>query len=304
LTPAQKRQVIRELRQQGLSLRLALELVGMAQATFCRLGRGHPAGDGLRERIRELAHAQASFGYRRITAVLRRQGWRVNPKRVYRLYRQMELQKPVSKKRRRGLKRPVPFEPTAAVSPGQVWVVDFVEDKLVSGRKLRILNVLDIFSRYALGSLVEHSITGALAARHLEGLFLRYGAPRVLRRDHGPEFESRVFKKVLTAWRVKDEPVPKAQPYNNGHLESFNGSLRDELLDAELFHVLAEARIKVESWLCWYNGERPHQSLGYRTPMEVWDTTAPLGAPVATLPPPPEGSLGNLSLVCFKPTLS
>lgn len=297
--------MIRELRQQGVSLRLALELIKMARATFYRPGREQPQEAGLRERIRELAHAQASFGYRRITAVLRRQGWRVNPKRVYRLYRQMELQKPVSKKGRRGgLKRPVPFEPAEALAPGQVWAVDFVEDKLVSGRKLRILNVLDIFSRYALGSLVEHSITGALAARHLEGLFLRYGAPRVLRRDHGPEFESRVFKKMLLAWRVKDEPVPKAQPYDNGHLESFNGSLRDELLDAELFYALGEARSKVENWLNWYNGERPHQSLGYRTPLEFWETTAPLGAPVATLPPPPEGLLGNMSHGCFKPTLS
>ena len=303
MTPAQKRQVIRELRQQGLSLRLALDLLQMARATFYRRGRKHPEEDGLRERIRELAHAQASFGYRRITAMLRRQGWRVNPKRVYRLYRQMELQKPVSKKGRRGLKRPVPFEPTEAVAPGQVWAVDFVEDKLVSGRKLRILNVLDIFSRYALGSLVEHSITGALAARHLEALFLRYGAPRVLRRDHGPEFESRVFKKLLLAWRVKDEPVPKAQPYDNGHLESFNGSLRGELLDAELFHVLGEARIKVESWLYWYNGERPHQSLGYATPQEYWEA-APPGAPDIYGPSPPAGRLAKRSHVCFNPTLS
>ena len=95
MIPAQKRQVIRELRQQGLSLRLALDLLQMARATFYRQGREHPQEDGLRERILELAHAQVSFGYRRITAVLRRQGWRVNPKRVYRLYRQMELQKPV-----------------------------------------------------------------------------------------------------------------------------------------------------------------------------------------------------------------
>ena len=304
MTPAQKREVIRELRHQGLSLQLALELVKMARASFYRQDRGHPEEDSLRERIRELAHAQVAFGYRRITAVLRRQGWRVNPKRVYRLYRQMELQKPVSKKGRRGLKRPVPFEPAEALAPGQVWAVDFVEDKLVSGRRLRILNVLDIFSRYALDSLVEHSITGALAARHLEGLFLRYGAPRVLRRDHGPEFESRVFKKVLMAWRVQDEPVPKSQPYDNGHLESFNGSLRDELLNAELFYALGEARAKMESWLHWYNGERPHQSLGYRTPLEVWEATAPLGAPVATLPPPPEGLLGNLNHGGFKPTLS
>jgi putative transposase len=303
LTPALKRQVIRELRQQGISLRLALELVKMARATFYRQDRGQPQEAGLRERIRELAHAQAAFGYRRITAVLRRQGWRVNPKRVYRLYRQMELQKPVSKKGRRGLKRPVPFEPTEALAPGQVWAVDFVEDKLVSGRKVRILNVMDIFSRYALGSLVEHSITGALAARHLEGLFLRYGAPRILRRDHGPEFESRVFKKVLLAWRVKDEPVPKAQPYDNGHLESFNGSLRDELLDAELFHSLGETRSKVESWLNWYNGERPHQSLGYATPQENWQA-APPGAPDIYGPPPTPGRLANRKHVNFNPSLS
>jgi putative transposase len=296
--------VIRELRQQGISLRLALDLLKMARATYYRESRGRPETEQLRERIRELALAEASFGYRRITAMLRRQGWRVNPKRVYRLYRQMDLQKPVIKKGRRGLKRPVAFEPTEALSPGQVWAVDFIEDKLVSGRKLRILNVIDILSRYALGSLVEHSITRELAARHLEGLFLRYGAPRVLRRDQGPEFEAKVFKKVLMAWRVKDEPVPKAQPYDNGHLESFHGSLRDELLDPELFHTLGEARAKVETWLGWYNGERPHQSLGYRTPLEVWQATAPLGAPVATLPPPPEGLLGNLSHGCFKPTLS
>jgi putative transposase len=303
LTSVQKRQVIRELRQQGISLRLALELVKMARATFYRQGRGRPPEDELRKRIRELAHAQASFGYRRITAVLRRQGWQINPKRVYRLYRQMELQKPVSKKGRRGLRRPVPFEPTEATAPGQVWAVDFVADRLVSGRKLRILNVLDIFSRYALGSLVEHSITGALAARHLEGLFLRYGAPRVLRRDHGPEFEAKVFKRMLSAWRVKDEPVPKAQPYDNGHLESFNGSLRDELLEAELFHTLLEAQTKVESWLAWYNRERPHQSLGYATPQECWKA-APQGAPDICGPPPPAGRLAECSHVCINPTLS
>lgn len=304
MTPAQKRQVIRELRQQGLSLRPALDLLQMARATFYREGRGRSEEKRLGERIRELALAEASFGYRRITAVLRRQGWRINPKRVYRLYRQMDLQKPVSKKGRRGLKRPVPFEPTEALFPGQVWAVDFVEDKLVSGRKVRILNVMDIFSRYALGSLVEHSITGVLAAQYLEGLFLRHGAPRVLRRDQGPEFRSKVFKKLLLAWRVKDEPVPKGQPYDNGHLESFNGSLRQELLDAELFHSLGEARVKVLTWLAWYNGERPHQSLGYGLPRERWQEAAPPGAPDNFGPSPPAGRLGNLNHERFNPTLS
>ena len=151
---------------------------------------------------------------------------------------------------------------------------------------------------------MEHSITGALAARHLEALFLRYGAPRCSDGTTDRSLSPESLKRCWLAWRVKDEPVPKAQPYDNGHLESFTGSLREELLNAELFYALGEARAKMESWLLWYHGERPHQSLGYRTPLEFWETTAPLGVPVATLPPPPEGLLGNLSHGCFKPTLS
>jgi hypothetical protein len=147
--------------------------------------------------------------------------------------------------------------------------VDFIEDKLVSGRRLRILSVLDLCSRYALDSLVEHSLTGELAARHLERLFLSHGAPRVLRRDQGPEFESRVFQKLLRTWRVQDEPVPKGQHFDNGHVESFHGSLRDELLDAELFHSLGEAQAKVATWLHRYNSERPHQGLGTALPVSV-----------------------------------
>jgi transposase InsO family protein len=295
--------VIRELRRQGISLQLALAIIKMSRATFYRQVRARPQEDGLKERILELANAQVSFGYRRITAMLRRQGWQVNAKRVYRLYRQMDLQKPVRKKGRRGVKRPLPFEPTEATAPGHVWAVDFIEDRLISGRKVRILNVVDIFSRYAMGSLVEHSITGALAAQHLEGLFLRYGAPRVLRRDNGTEFEAKVFKKMLSAWRVRDEPVPKAQPYDNGHLESFNGSLRDELLDAELFHTLLEAQTKVERWLGWYNGERPHQGLGYATPQECW-MAALQGTPDNFGPPPPGGRPVEQSHVHFNSTLS
>jgi putative transposase len=292
LSPGQKRQAVRELRQAGLTLRAALALVQLARATYYRRRRERGDTEELKERIRELALGHASFGYRRITAVLRRQGWRVNPKRVYRLYRQMDLQRPTRRKGRRGAKHPVAFMPSEAQVPGQVWAVDFIEDKLVSGRRLRILSVLDLCSRYALDSLVEHSLTGELAARHLESLFLSHGAPRVLRRDQGPEFESRVFQKLLRTWRVQDEPVPKGQPFDNGHVESFHGSLRDELLDAELFHSLGEAQTKVATWLHWYNSERPHQSLGYRTPRECWEAAAPQGAPVNYGPPPPEGRLG------------
>ena len=174
--PGQKRQVVRQLRQADLPLRVALALVHLARATYYRRLRGRWDTEELKERIRELALGHASFGYRRITAVLRRQGWRVNPKRVYRLYRQMDLQRPTRRKGRRGAKHPVAFRPSEAQAPGQVWAVDFIEDKLVSGRRLRILSVLDLCSRYALDSLVEHSLTGELAARHLERLFLSHGA--------------------------------------------------------------------------------------------------------------------------------
>jgi putative transposase len=257
LSPGQKRQVVRELRQAGLRLGAALTLVQLARATYYRRHRGRWDTEELKERIRELALGHASLGYRRISAVLRRQGWRVNPKRVYRLYRQMNLQRPTRRKGRRAVKHPVLFMPTEARVPGQVWAVDFIEDKLVSGRRLRILSVLDLCSRYALDSLVEHSLTGELAARHLECLFLSHGAPRVLRRDRGPEFESRVFQKLLRTWRVQDEPVPKGQPFDNGHVESFHGSLRDELLDAELFHSLGEAQTKVASTCWWKPGWTP-----------------------------------------------
>lgn len=295
--------MIRQLRRRGLSLQVALDLVRMSRATFYRSSRNCPQEERLKAEIQKLALSQATFGYRRITAVLRRQGWRVNPKRVYRLYRQMDLQKPFNQKGRRGLKRPVPFEPTEALFPGQVWSLDIIEDKLVSGRKLRILNVIDIFSRYGLGTLVEHSITGVIAARYVKELFLRYGSPRVLRRDQGPEFASKVFQKLLLTWRVQDEPVPKAQPYDNGHIESFHGSLREELLDAELFYSLGEARAKMESWLSWYNRERPHQSLGYATPQECWEA-APSGATDNFGPPPPSGRMAARSHACFNPTLS
>lgn len=287
------------MRQHGVTVGKALGLVRMARATFYRGSRARPEEEQLKAEIRKVAWSQAAFGYRRITATLRRQGWRVNPKRVYRLYRQMDLQRPRTKKGRRGRQRPVPFAPTAATFPGQVWSLDIIADKLVSGRKLRLLNVLDLCSRYGLGSLVEHSITGVLAARHLEGLFLRHGAPRVLRRDRGPEFEAKVFQRLLRTWRVKDEPVPKAQPYDNGHMESFHGSLREELLDAELFYSLEEARAKVGNWLTWYNRERPHQSLGYRTPGEVWPE-----APDNFGPPPPAGRLADPNHDHVNPTLS
>lgn len=159
--------MIRELRQPGLSLGAALALVGMARATYYRESRARPEDEWLKERIRELALAQATFGYRRITAVLRRQGWRINPKRVYRLYRQMDLQRPMTKKGRRGLKRPASFEPTEAHFPGQVWALDFIEDRLVSGRKVRLLNVIDIYSRYGLVTVgnVEGSMEAIVRAR-------------------------------------------------------------------------------------------------------------------------------------------
>lgn len=105
---------------------------------------------------------------------------------------------------------------------------------------------------------------------------------RVLKGDHGPEFEAKVFQKLLAVWRVKDESVPKAQPQDNGYLETFHGSLMKELLDSKPFHTLGEARSMVGMWLCWYNGEGLHQSLGYRTPWELWEVGPQGASPVAT----------------------
>jgi putative transposase len=214
----------------------------------------------------EIAAQKRRYGYRRIHVLLRREGWEVNRKKTYRLYRELGLAV-----RRRKRKRIGPFErvplpkPTAA---NQNWSMDFVADGLADGRKLRCLAVVDDFSRECLVIEVDTSITGTRVAAVLDRLADSRGLPASITVDHGPEFEGQVLDAWAYARGVRLSFIRPGKPVENAYIESFNGKFRDECLNEHWFVTMAHARRVIENWRIEYNTERPHSSLGDRTPTE------------------------------------
>ena len=220
----------------------------------------------LRMRLRELAEARRRYGYRRLTVLLQREGWNVNHKRIYRLYRKEDLGVRTKKRKKRATHlRVVPPMPTAA---DQRWCMDFVYDRLETGHYFRALNVLDVFTRECLAIHVDRKLTGAKVARVLDGIAATRGYPKEITVDNGTEF----FSQAMDAWAhgkgVRLDFIRPGRPTENGFIESFNGKLRDECLNAELFSDLVDARRKLEAWRRDYNEERPHSSIGNLTPVE------------------------------------
>jgi len=239
------------------------------RASFYRNGRKEDSE--LLETIKSIASKHTAWGYRMIWAELKKQDIRVNHKKVYRIYRFLSLQKSPVVSGRKHSRPTQPFEATKAAFPGHVWAGDFLHDRVNSKRAIRIFNVLDVFSRRGFEPPVEYSLPGRAIAYHLDSLCRQYGPPRVFRRDDGPEFRSWEFQRVIRKWRIREEVIPPGQPFNNGHIESYNGTMREELLDREEFETLQEAKEKITQWVRSYNTERPHSALGYRTPMDVWN---------------------------------
>jgi putative transposase len=243
----------------------------------CRLARFSRAGfyrkstakdqAALRLRIREIAHARPRFGYQRIHVMLRREGWPVNKKRVRRLYRLDGLQLRTRIRRRKHMcldRGPVPV-PSA---PHERWSMDFVHDQLFDGRPFRILTVVDQLSRESPLIEVDFAMSGQTVAGALEARAADMPAPVSITVDHGSEFTSKALEGW--AWRrgVKLDFIRPGKPMENGHIESFNGRLRDECLNVMQFMSLADARAKIEAWRVDYNQRRPHSSLGPLTPSE------------------------------------
>jgi len=258
--------MVEELNNLGVPINAACRRLGINRSTYYY--RPCNKDNKLKELILEIAYKHPSFGYRRITAVLRKQGLRVNHKRIYRLYRELNLQKPARRKthnRKKSSQRP-----PVAKYPNHVWSLDIIEDRTERGRKIRILNVVDVYSRYAFSPLVDYSITGLKAALHFEGLILKHGAPKVIVRDDGGEFRSKKFGQIIGRYRITEVVIPPGQPFKNGYVESFHSRLREELLSAEVFETLEKARKKIAEWVEWYNFGRPHSSLGYSVPAEVF----------------------------------
>ena len=207
------------------------------------------------------------YGYRRITALLRREGWRVNHKRIERLWRQEALKVPQKQPKRGRLwlndGSCLRLRPE---HPDHVWSYDFVAARTHDGRPLRMLTVLDEYSRECLAIEVDRKLNSANVIEVLSRLFVERGIPQYLRSDNGPEFIARRVRFWLKRQGVDTLFIEPGSPWENGYIESFNGKLRNELLDREIFDTLYESQILIERWRIQYNTIRPHSSLGYRPP--------------------------------------
>ncbi|MFN3740990.1 MAG: IS3 family transposase [Thermodesulfovibrionales bacterium] len=255
--------------QFSLPISMLCKRFELPRASFYRHSRKDDSE--LSERIKTIAMKHPAWGYRLIMAELHKQGFKVNHKRVYRICCSENLQKPALRSNKKHSRISMAFEATSAEFPGHVWAGDFLHDRITSGKEFRIFNVMDTFSRRGFEPLVEFSLPGKAVACYFDNLCSLYDPPRIFRRDDGPEFRSEEFQRIIRKWRIKEEVIPPGQPFNNGHIESYNGTMREELLQREEFDNLKEAQERIKQWVRSYNTERPHSALGYRTPMEVWD---------------------------------
>ena len=250
-----------------VSERRACRVLGQVRSTQRRACRSPDDEPRLLKRIVELATAYGRYGYRRVTALLREEGFGVNHKRVERLWRREGLKVPAKQPKRRRLwlndGSCVRLRP---VYPNHVWSYDFLMDRTRDGRPLRFLAVLDEFTRTCLTIDVARHITSDDVIGRLTQLFTLHGPPAYLRSDNGPEFTARAVRQWLERVEVQTLYIAPASPWENGYIESFNGRLRDELLNGEIFDTVLEARVLCERWRRHYNTARPHSSLGYRPP--------------------------------------
>lgn len=252
---------------QGLSERRACRLMGLHRSSQRYQARPERAAD-LVTRIGELAREHPRYGYRRIWALLRREGRTVNVKRVRRMWQQARLQVRQARRRRRRRAAGAISVPTQAQHPGHVWTYDFVQDVTLNGTVLRLLTVLDEFTRECLAISVAISLPAARIVGVLERLFAISGAPEYLRSDNGPEFIALALRFWLLDHQTATLYIDPGCPWQNGYGESFNGTLRDECLNLYAFASVAEAQVRVEVFRRHYNEERPHSRLAYRTPAE------------------------------------
>jgi putative transposase len=249
-----------------ISERRACALMGLSRTVLHYAPCAQPRNDQLRVRIQQLAAERRRFGYRRIHALLRREGVSVNVKRVHRLYCEDSLQ--VRRRRRR---RAVAVERRPLLipqGPSEVWSIDFVMDALEHGRRLKCLTIVDDFTKEAIDIVVDHGISGYYVARVLDQAGQFRELPRVIRTDQGPEFTGKALDQWAYDHGVALRLIQAGKPTQNAYVESFNGKFRDECLNEHWFQSLAEARVIVAAWRMDYNQARPHSALEYQTPAE------------------------------------
>jgi putative transposase len=254
------------------SERQACKLTAMDRTSY----RYRPRPDHnaeLRRELIALARQKPRYGYRRLCALLERKGWTASPQRVYRVYSAEHLA--VRRLKRKRLVRAAPAERLLS-RPNQEWAIDFVADGLGTGRGLRMLTVVDSFTRECPAIEVDTGLSSRRVTRVLDWIISQRGRPDVIRCDNGPEFTSRHFLVWCEERGIQLLHIQPGKPMQNGHVESFNGRFRDECLNHNWFTTLVDAKEKIERWRMEYNGERPHSSLAYRTPEEYAETCSRL----------------------------
>src|ERR1700719_5187811 len=262
--PVAKREGVAHLQAvMGLSERRACSIVG-ADRKMIRYRSRRPPDTELRTQLRDLANARRRFGYRRLFILLRQDGEPSGINRIYRLYREEGLTVRKRRGRRRAVGTRAPILVEAAANAR--WSLDFVHDQLACGRRFRILNIVDDVTRECLAAIPDTSISGRRVARELTALIERRGKPRMIVSDNGTEFTSNAIWSGSKEHQVEGNYIAPGKPMQNGYIESFNGRMRDELLNESLFLGLDQARQIIAAWVADYNTARPHSSLGYKTP--------------------------------------
>ena len=273
-----------------ISERRACRVLGQARSTQRRARKIPDDEEKLVARITALASQYGRYGYRRITAMLKNEGWKVNHKRVERLWRREGLKVPKKQPKRKRLWLTdgscIRLKPTHR---NHVWAYDFISCRTHDGRPIKILTVVDEYTRECLALVVERRLRSDDVLHCLTDLFVTHGIPEHIRSDNGPEFTAKAVRWWLGKTGVSTLYIEPGSPWENGYNESFNGKLRDELLNGEIFYTLKEAQVLIEGWCREYNTIRPHSSLGYRPP-----------APEAIQPGSCMPLMPRLSSVAFK----
>jgi len=270
VTAAQRRQAVRLLPDTfGVSQRRACRVLGQPRSTQRQKPQTKEEEGRLVARMLELVRQHPRYGYRRIWALLRREGWRVNRKRIHRLWRKEGLKVPRKQRKKRRLgssanscvRRP-------AAHKDHVWAWDFLHDRTTDGGPLKWFTLVDEYTRECLALEVARGLTARGVTEVLAGVVPERGAPANVRSDNGPEFIAKAIRAWMAGAGLETLYIAPGAPWENGYAESFNSKVRDELLNAEEFASLLEARVLARPWKQQYNQVRPHSSLGYRTPAE------------------------------------
>lgn len=292
VSPTRRREAVAYLRDRHrVSARRACEVVGQPRSTQAYRPRKKGDEAMIVKTMHELVKRHPRYGYRRVHALLVRDGFKLNVKRTHRLWKQERLKVPQKQVKKRRLGTPengiVRYE---ATHRDHVWAWDFIHDRDERGRPLKWLSIVDEYTRECLALEVGRSFKSGDVLDVLRELFVIRGVPEHIRSDNGPELIAHAIRGFLGQAKVHTLYIEPGAPWQNGYAESFHGRLRDELLDAELFADLAEAKSLAASWKNDYNHRRPHSSLGYRTPAEFAATLRPAPVGASPLPTPPSAN--------------